>query len=190
MYLFIASESFFFGGLLTGFMFYRSRDAGGFGAHDLDLLQTALFSVALFASSATIVVAERRLHHGDHGGFRTWLLLTIARGAIFIVGQVVEYANLYGEGITLGTNLFSSAFFTLTGFHGLHVVIGLILLTIVAMLSFGGEFRNGRHGGAVQSVDRRPENSGACGGRSVSHFDGLSRACAPRTRGLMAGRLA
>src|SRR3712207_6042646 len=93
-----------------------------------------------------------RLHHGDHGGFRTWLLLTIALGAIFIAGQILEYATLYRVGITLGTNLFSSAFFTLTGFHGLHVVIGLVLLTIVALLSFGGEFRDGRHGGAVQSV--------------------------------------
>ncbi|MDP8923716.1 MAG: cytochrome c oxidase subunit I [Chloroflexota bacterium] len=152
MYLFIASESFFFGGLLTGFMFYRSRDAGGFGAHDLDLLQTALFSVALFASSATIVMAERRLHHDDLAGFRTWLLATIVLGAIFIVGQVWEYATLYGEGITLSTNLFSSAFFTLTGFHGLHVVIGLVALTVVALLAFGGEFQNGRHAGAVQSV--------------------------------------
>ena len=152
MYAFIASESFFFGGLLTGFMFYRSRDAGGFGPHDLDFLQTALFSVALFASSATIVLAERRLHHGDHGGFRTWLLATIALGATFIVGQGIEYASLYQEGVTLGTNLFSSAFFTLTGFHGLHVVIGLIALAIVARLAFAGEFRDGRHSGAVQAV--------------------------------------
>jgi heme/copper-type cytochrome/quinol oxidase subunit 3 len=152
MYIFIASESFFFGGLLTGFVFYRTRDAGGFGPHDLDFLRTALFSVALFASSATIVLAERRLHHGDLGGFRRWLLATIALGAIFIVGQSTEYATLYREGVTLSTNLFSSAFFTLTGFHGLHVVIGLIALGIVAGLAFGGEFQNGRHAGAVQAV--------------------------------------
>jgi cytochrome c oxidase subunit I len=152
MYVFIASESFFFGGLLTGFMFYRSRDAGGFGPLDLDFFQTALFSVALFASSATIMLAERRLHHDDLRGFRTWLLATIALGAVFIVGQGAEYVTLYREGVTLSTNLFSSAFFTLTGFHGLHVVIGLIALGIVARLAYGGEFRNGRHAGAVQAV--------------------------------------
>jgi heme/copper-type cytochrome/quinol oxidase subunit 3 len=152
MYVFIASESFFFGGLLTAFLFYRSRDDGGFGPHDLDFFRTALFSVALFASSLTIVLAERRLHHGDHGGFRTWLLATIALGAIFIAGQASEYVTLYREGVTLSTNLFSSAFFTLTGFHGLHVIIGLIALAIVAWLAFGGEFRDGRHAGAVQAV--------------------------------------
>ena len=152
MYAFIASESFFFGGLLVSFLFYRSRDAGGFGAHDLDIIQTALFSVALFASSATIVLAERRLHRGDHAGFRTWLLVTIALGAVFIGGQILEYVALYREGHTLGNNLFSSAFFTLTGFHGLHVIIGLIALGIVALLAFRGGFRNGQHAGAVESV--------------------------------------
>jgi len=152
MYAFIASEGFFFGGLLTAFLYYRARDGGGFGPHDLDVLQTAIFSVALFASSLTIVLAERRLHHGDLGGFRTWWLATIALGVVFIGGQLFEYATLYGEGVRLSTNLFSSAFFTLTGFHGLHVVIGLIALGIVAWLTSRGEFRDGRHAGAVQAV--------------------------------------
>ena len=152
MYVFIASESFFFGGLLTGFMFYRSRDAGGFGPHELDIVQTGLFSIALFASSATIVLAERRLHRGDMGGFRTWLLATILLGGIFIVGQVLEYVTLYREGVTLSTNLFSSAFFTLTGFHGLHVIIGLIALSVVAGLAYTGEFQGGHHTGAVEAV--------------------------------------
>src|SRR6185436_11706415 len=111
MYVFIASESFFFGGLLIGFVFSRIREATGFGPLDLDLARTALFSVALFASSATIVLAERRLHHGDLGGFRLWWLATILLGAVFIGGQILEYTTLYHEGITLGTNLFSSAFF-------------------------------------------------------------------------------
>jgi cytochrome c oxidase subunit I len=145
MLIFMASEAFFFGGLLTGFMFYRTRDGGGFGADDLDLARTALFSVALFASSATIVLAERRLHHGDRRGFLTWLFATIALGTIFMVGQDAE-------GITLGTNLFSSGFFTLTGFHGLHVVIGLFALAILGGLARRGDFDNGRHAGAVAAV--------------------------------------
>jgi cytochrome c oxidase subunit I+III len=69
-----------------------------------------------------------------------------------MIGQLLEYAHLYGEGVTISTNLFSSAFFTLTGFHGLHVVIGLIALAIVALLAFGGEFRDGRNVGAVHAV--------------------------------------
>ena len=63
-----------------------------------------------------------------------------------------EYASLYREGMTLSTNLFGSAFYTLTGFHGLHVIVGLIALAIVACLAFAGEFRDGRHEGAVRAV--------------------------------------
>ena len=85
-------------------------------------------------------------------GFRTWWLATIALGAIFIGGQILEYVTLYREGVRLGTNLFSSAFFTLTGFHGLHVLIGLLALGIVARLAFAGAFRDGRYRGAVESV--------------------------------------
>ncbi|MCC7366829.1 MAG: cytochrome c oxidase subunit I [Chloroflexi bacterium] len=152
MYIFIASESFFFGGLLTAFLYYRTRDAGGFGPHDLDIVTTGLFSIALFASSATVVMAERRLHHGDHRGFQIWLGVTVALGAVFVGGQLLEYATLYREGVRLSSNLFSSAFFTLTGFHGLHVLIGLLALGIVGGLSARGAFRDGRHLGAVESV--------------------------------------
>ena len=61
---------------------------------DLEVLRTALFSLALFASSGTIVLAERRLHRDDQGGFRLWLLATIVLGGIFLVGQVTEYGRM------------------------------------------------------------------------------------------------
>ena len=70
MLTFISSEAFFFGSLIVSYMVYRGRSPEGPGPHDLDVLQTALFSLALFASSATIVLAERRLHDGDQRGFR------------------------------------------------------------------------------------------------------------------------
>jgi heme/copper-type cytochrome/quinol oxidase subunit 3 len=116
------------------------------------VLRTALFSLALFASSATIVVAERRLHRNDQRGFLLWLLATIALGAIFLFGQITEYQRLAHDGITISSNLFTSAFFTLTGFHGAHVVVGLIALTVLALLGWLGDFRGGAHGNAVQAV--------------------------------------
>jgi cytochrome c oxidase subunit I len=152
---FISSEAFFFGALIVTFIAYRTRSPGGPGPADLiDLIpRTALFSVALFASSATIVLAERRLARGDHRRFLTWLLATIALGAIFLVGQVTEYRAMFAEGITLGRNLFTSAFFTLTGFHGAHVAIGLVALAIVAGLTLAGGFpRRDKHHAAVESV--------------------------------------
>jgi heme/copper-type cytochrome/quinol oxidase subunit 3 len=152
MLTFISSEAFFFGSLIVGYMVYRGRSPEGPGPHDLAILQTALFSLALFASSATIVLAERRLHAGDQRGFRLWLLTTIALGLVFVGGQLWEYASLYREGITIDRNAFTSAFYTLTGFHGLHVIVGLIALAVVARLAFAGDYERGRHGAAVASV--------------------------------------
>jgi cytochrome c oxidase subunit I len=150
--VFASSEAFFFGSLIVGFMVYRGRAPDGPGPEHLDVAATALFSLALFASSATIVLAERRLHHGDERGFRGWLLATIALGLVFVAGQLWEYANLYREGFTVGRNAFTSAFYALTGFHGLHVVVGLIALAIVARLAFLGDYRAGRRRAAVGSV--------------------------------------
>jgi heme/copper-type cytochrome/quinol oxidase subunit 3 len=130
----ISSEVVFFGSLVATYAAYRTHSLSGPGPGTLEVGRTALFSLALFASSATIVLAERRLHHGDRAGFGRWLVVTIALGAIFLAGQATEYARLHADGIQLGTNLFTSAFFTLTGFHGVHVVVGLIALVVVALL--------------------------------------------------------
>jgi cytochrome c oxidase subunit I len=150
---FISSEVVFFISLIITFIDYRYRSASGPTPDDLDVGKTVLFSFALFASSGTIYLAERHLDRGSIAGFRRWLLATIGLGAIFLVGQLYEYRTLYHEGIKIHDNLFTSAFFTLTGFHGLHVLIGLIALSSVAFLTFRGAITNDqeRHGG-VQAV--------------------------------------
>jgi heme/copper-type cytochrome/quinol oxidase subunit 3 len=150
--VFISSESVFFLSLIATFVVYRTAAPSGPGPQILDVGWTALFSVLLFASSGTIVLAERRLARDDQGGFRGWLLATILLGAGFLVGQGLEYRRLFAEGIGIGTNLFTSAFFTLTGFHGLHVLIGLVMLAIVAGLARVGDFTRGRRHAAVASV--------------------------------------
>ena len=68
-----------------------------------------------------------------------WLGLTIALGAIFLGGQANEYWKLFQSGVDLSTNLFSTTFFTLTGFHGVHVLIGLITLLIFLWLAWEGD---------------------------------------------------
>jgi heme/copper-type cytochrome/quinol oxidase subunit 3 len=147
--VFIGTEVVFFGALIATFVIYRAQGQG-FGPHDLDVGRTALFSLALFASSATIVVAERRLHRGDGAGFRGWLLGTILLGAVFLFGQVTEYGRLFAEGVRLDTNLFTSSFFALTGFHGLHVVVGMIGLVVLAGFAVAGGWR--RESPAVAAV--------------------------------------
>ncbi len=148
---FIFSEATFFGGLIITYLLYHNSTGGGVGPQDLDVPRTAVFSLFLFASSGTIVQAERRLAAGDDGGFKTWLLVTIAFGTIFIAGQATEYARMFSEGIFPNTNLFAGSFFTLTGFHGFHVIVGLIALATVAWLTFKGDFLHGRHA-AIQAV--------------------------------------
>ena len=118
--IFIASESVFFLAIVLAYVAYR--DAGLATAKaNLDIGRTAIFSIALFASSATMVLAVRARS-------ARWLAATMALGAIFLVGQGSEYARLLGEGIGPGSALFGTTFFTLTGLHGLHVLAGLVAL--------------------------------------------------------------
>ena len=118
--IFIASESVFFLAIVLAYVAYR--DAGLATARaNLDFARTAVFSVALFASSATMAFAT-----GTRSG--RWLAATIALGAIFLIGQGSEYARLLSEGIGPGSALFGTTFFTLTGLHGFHVLAGLVAL--------------------------------------------------------------
>jgi heme/copper-type cytochrome/quinol oxidase subunit 3 len=149
---FLTSESIFFGALIATFVVYRDASTSGPGPHIVDVVRTGLFSLALWASSATIWLAARQLAHGSQRGFRWWLLATIVLGLVFLYGQATEYIRLYGEDITISTNLFTSVFFTLTGFHGLHVAVGLLALCIVAGLAFTGVFRGGHRRVGVEAV--------------------------------------
>ncbi|MBO0880971.1 MAG: cbb3-type cytochrome c oxidase subunit I, partial [Mycobacterium sp.] len=148
---FIFSEATFFGALIVAFLEYRTRNPGP-GPHDLDVPRTFIFSLFLFASSGTVYLAERRLAREDRRGFLQWWIASIVLGAIFLVGQLTEYASMYAENIRIDTNLFSSSFFTLTGFHGFHVFVGLIALSVVALLAAAGDFVGGRRRVVVDTV--------------------------------------
>ncbi len=142
MVLFIVSEANFFLLLVVAYMFFHL--SGGRGPHAagaLDVLRTGLFSLALFASSVTVWRAGVGLRARRRGRAACWLLLTILLGAVFLFGQGTEYANLLRHHITISRDLFGTTFFTLTGFHGLHVFVGLVMLSILLGLSLG---RNAR----------------------------------------------
>ncbi len=145
---FIASEATFFLLLIIAYIYFRAQPSTGpSAASSLDPLLTGFFSLFLFASSFTIWRAERSLSHGSRWGFITWLLATIGLGIIFLIGQGVEWDRMIARRTTISTNLFGTTFFTLTGFHGAHVLIGLLALAILAYLGITGEIRAQRSGG-------------------------------------------
>jgi heme/copper-type cytochrome/quinol oxidase subunit 3 len=140
---FIISEAGFFGVLILAYLFYNATPKSGPGAQLLDVLKTGIFSICLFASSFTIWRSEVALRSDNQGKMKVWLAATIVLGAIFIVGQGLEYWTLYQSGVTVGLNLFATTFFTLTGFHGLHVCFGLLALLVVFGIAVAGAFKNG-----------------------------------------------
>jgi cytochrome c oxidase subunit 1/cytochrome c oxidase subunit I+III len=149
--MFIVSEAGFFGVLILAYLFFNASLQAGPSARDLDLFKTGIFSVCLFASSFTIWRSEVSQAKGNHRAMSAWLAVTILLGGIFIIGQGLEYWGLFKSGVTISSNLFATTFFTLTGFHGLHVCVGLIMLLIVLGLALAGDFKKG-HSPALGAV--------------------------------------
>jgi cytochrome c oxidase subunit 1/cytochrome c oxidase subunit I+III len=140
---FILSEAGFFATLLLAYLYFYGRPQPGPGPRDLDVPRTLVFSVCLFASSFTFWRSEIAMSKRHRGSMLGWLALTIVLGGIFLVGQGTEYWKLFQTGVDVSTNLFSTTFFTLTGFHGLHVLFGLIALLIFLWLAWRGDFASG-----------------------------------------------
>jgi heme/copper-type cytochrome/quinol oxidase subunit 3 len=139
MLIFIASESMFFLLLILGYVnFHNQYGTGAMAAWHLNVVKTGMFSIALFASSLTLWLAERA-HAKKNGLAILWMLITIGLGTTFITGQGLEYAQLIRENLTISRDIFGTTFFTLTGFHGLHVIIGLILLAVALWIMLRGK---------------------------------------------------
>ncbi len=142
MILFVVSESIFFALLILAYVFYhRTSGEGAAAAKMLDPMKTGAFSIALLSSSATVWGAERQRRRKSGIGAGWWLLASIFLGAIFLVGQGLEYSHLLRNHVTISRDLFGTTFFTLTGFHGFHVLVGLLMLAILAGLAFFGRER-------------------------------------------------
>ena len=139
MWIFLGSECLLFGALISTYVLYRGRDtAGPFPADVFDIPYTSVSSFVLLASSVTMVLALAAAQRDDAGQTRLWLLTTALLGMTFVGGQVYEFTVFASEGLTLSTNLFSSTFYVLTGFHGVHVTVGVLMLLSLVGMSFAG----------------------------------------------------
>ena len=137
MWLFLASDCMFFGTLIGTYLVYRGRSLEGpFPIDVLDIPITTVSSFVLLMSSFLMVLALHALRSGNIPRFRLWTFGVAFFGAIFLGFQVFEFSTFVQEGLTLNQNLFGSTFFVLTGTHGIHVTIGVLMLLSILILSY------------------------------------------------------
>jgi heme/copper-type cytochrome/quinol oxidase subunit 3 len=145
MWLFLASEVIFFTVLIAAYVVMRYRFPEEH--HVLNIPLTSLNTFLLLASSFTVVRSLASIQDGNHKKFLRSLALTGIIGIIFLGIQAFEYNHLSHEGLTLSSSPFGMAFFTLTGFHGTHVLIGVIWLLKVFWNAFNGKYTQQDHFG-------------------------------------------
>ncbi|GAA1169560.1 MULTISPECIES: cytochrome c oxidase subunit 3 [Nesterenkonia] len=159
----LTSELMFFAGLFAMFFTLRSTQPEMWAEYSsrLDITLATIITVILVASSVTaqfgVFAAERHqprrtgsLMNIKNWGMVEWYILSFLMGAIFIAGQTFEFAELVSHGVAVQTNAFGSAFYITTGFHGLHVIGGLIaFLYVIARAYFSVKFTHKEASAAV-----------------------------------------
>ena len=134
----LSSELMFFAALFAMYFTMRAVNPE-LWAQETQLLNVPFATVnttILVLSSVTCQLGVFAAERGDVVRLRRWFIITFLMGAVFIAGQVTEYAELVHEGLRLDTNAYGSAFYLTTGFHGLHVTGGLIAFLFVIGRAF------------------------------------------------------
>jgi cytochrome c oxidase subunit III len=139
----ILTETALFSIFVVAFVFYMGKSLNPPFPRDVIPFPSRtpwLASFALFASSFTIVYAEKMMHKLDRKNFLIWWGVTMALGAYFVFYSFSEWHELiYHEGLTISVNVFGSTFYSLVGLHLSHVIVGLILLSIIFVLTLLGK---------------------------------------------------
>ncbi len=176
MWLFLGSECLLFGALISSYLLLKARFltellagnpevVGGIDNEFIvgemiaegsveplfDIPFTSFSSFVLLMSSLSMVLAHKAVSEADYKNTKLWLATTAILGSIFIGGQVYEFTAFYNEGLTFDGSIFGSAFYTLTGFHGVHVTGGIIMLMSLLFLSIRGKL-NQDHAETVELV--------------------------------------
>ena len=157
--LFVSSETMFFGALFTSYFYLRGRipewepifqrciaavcEKPNFAVDPIfGIGLPTVNTVELIVSSVTMQLAVNAIKKGDRRALRNWLIPTIVLGVLFLIGQGYEYTRL---GFLPSNGVFAAVFFTLTGFHGLHVTGGVLMNTYVFIRTLKGQFTANRH---------------------------------------------
>ena len=145
--LFILSEAAIFGAFFAA-LFYSRFHAKVWppaGMPHFDILLPAVNTFILLFSSVTCHFAHMALERGKKEQFVSGVLMTIFLGAIFLCGQAYEYGVLNGEAFNIKSGIFGTTFFMLTGFHGLHVLMGVVFLNVVYGAAMRGRLSQHQH---------------------------------------------
>ncbi len=141
IWLFLGTEIMFFAGLIGAYIILRSgAETWPDPAERLAIDLTAFNTFVLIVSSYFMVKSLFAMEAGDQGGAVKWLVATILGGTFFVVVQVYEYIVLIGHGSTPNVDIFWSTFYAMTGFHGFHVIIGVIWLICALVKTIRGGY--------------------------------------------------
>jgi cytochrome c oxidase subunit 3 len=147
MTIFLASEAMLFAGLIAGYIVLRLSSPAWPPSPDLPKLPvvlTGINTVFLITSSFTYHFAEVAVKKGKKG--TAWLFLTVLLGSLFLCIQAYEWYHMHHEGLWFNTgSVYGSSFFVLTGFHGLHVLIGVLMIAWALIRQLGGAYTAQSH---------------------------------------------
>ncbi|WP_166358535.1 heme-copper oxidase subunit III family protein [Pseudomonas akapageensis] len=162
MWIFLLSDTFIFSCFLTGYMSVRMATTSAWpnpsevfaltiGGKEIPLILIAIMTFVLISSSGTMAMAVNFAYRRDRAKTTALMLATAALGLTFVGMQAFEWSKLIAEGVRpwgnpMGAAQFGASFFMITGFHGLHVSIGVIYLSIVALKVLRGDYeRSGNY---------------------------------------------
>jgi cytochrome c oxidase subunit 3 len=147
MTIFLASEAMLFAGLIAGYLVLRMSSAAWPPDPDsprLPVVLTGINTVFLISSSFTYHAAEVAVKKGKSG--LSWLFVSILLGTLFLCIQAYEWTHLHEKGLWFNKGgAYGASFFVLTGFHGLHVAVGVLLLLVAFFRQLGGAFTAQNH---------------------------------------------
>jgi cytochrome c oxidase subunit 3 len=159
MWVFLVTEIMFFGGVFTAYVVYRLAHPQAFalGSHELDITLGAINTAVLIGSSLTMAMAVWAAQTERRKAIVAWILATIVLGTVFLGIKYVEYSAKFEHHLFPGPNfqwpgadaphveMFFNLYFALTGLHALHMVIGMGILLVVAILAWKGRFSAQNH---------------------------------------------
>jgi cytochrome c oxidase subunit 3 len=150
--LFLVAESAIFFGLFAAFLFYRTMLPvwPPEGTPELELTLPTINTIILVTSSFVMHMGQKAIKQNNNSGLQLWFGITALMGIAFLCGQGYEY---YHAEFGLKTNVFTSAFYALTGFHGLHVTFGLLLILAVLWRSRGKDHYSSQSHFGVEAAE-------------------------------------